>query len=178
MAYKTNNFASINTCSVFCSIIQKLVTTVTLIIFICLLLGLRNKIDKKLNSMDTRYKNESDAQAMNIKTCRLHYVPFNQGVNATFCAESPAPVIFHKKGPLECSVPVLVLQAVVLSISYNLSVFQELFEVLNIDILRNNDLDIVIQLPCGIHLAPDSKSFTAKLDFIGKLHRLSRVGGT
>ena len=178
MVYNVHTPTSPSNCNILCSIIKNIITTVTLIIFACVLLDVGNILERGLTGSGDRGKNGSSFHVIDSKDCQLHYVFFGNDVNAVFCEQSPAPVVFYKKGSSECSVPVLVLQAMVLSISYNSTAFHQLFKSLKIGVVKNNRSDLVIHLPCGIQLAPDGTSLSAKLDFIGKLHRLSRVGGT
>lgn len=180
MINRTNDTFLLNKCFVFSGIINRLLSILVLLIFTCVLLHLNNRLNSGIaHDNDIKgLRNRSDLDIAQDKDCNLRNIFFNNGISAVYCEDSPAPVFFYKKGIRECSVPVLALQAVVFILTYNSTGFHQLLTSLKIEITRESSGEIEIGLPGGIYLRPKDSLFSSKIDFIGKLHKISRIGGS
>ena len=106
--------------------------------------------------------------------CEETEVPFG-GVNARFCDASPDPIAFIN-GSRKSFLPVLALQAIVLSVTTNTTAFKSILSYMGIYI-QNRSASAIKSIHLGedITLAPDSDFFHDQVEFIGKLIRIARV---
>ena len=120
-------------------------------------------------------KNTSELLFSQELPCTVTEIIFNDGISAEFCVNSPVPVVFRNQGQVAANIPVLILQAIVFSITYDSAVFEDLLFDNNIIIKRNDSYGISIWLPGGLQLSPLDAGIPAKIDFVGKLGSIARI---